>query len=310
MIRAFWDKSGLSPAKEFYEDETANRCEVCARSFKRRQDLKAHQTRMRHHVTTSIAVTETAREDARHKKISELQNSLPKVKWGQEEADNCWQFHYLGAIFEAGGSQMADVRRRINMAVARFGKMRNIWQAKSLHLRLRMRLYISSVCSILTYGSEAWLMTEDIRRAINGANSRMVAIITGKSPHDEAKDGTRSFDLVRAIRARRLAWLGHILRMSPTRILTQAVEHLYNNRSEGDILTDAPNTQSWDELRAWARDRKKWRTRVHSVRLGSRTTVSLQSLFVPEQEFSFTVSSQKFFRKSFEKRSGGPEYTQ
>ena len=169
--------------------------------------------------------------------------------------------------------------------------MRNIWQAKSLHLRLRMRLYISSVCSILTYGSEAWLMTEDIRRAINGANSRMVAIITGNSPHDEAKDGTRSFDLVRAIRARRLAWLGHILRMSPTRILAQAVEHLYNNRSEGDILTDTPNTQSWDELRAWARDRKKWRTRVHSVRLGSRTTVSLQALFVPEQEFSFTVSS-------------------
>ena len=147
---------------------------------------------------------------------------------------------------------MADVRRRINMAVARFGKMRNIWTAKVLHIRLRMRLYISSVCSILTYGSEAWLMTEEIRRAINGANSRMMSIITGNSPHDEAKDGTRSFDLVRAIRARRLAWLGHILRMAPTRILVQAVGHVYKNRSEVDILTDAPKTQSWEELRSWA----------------------------------------------------------
>ena len=291
MIRSFWEKSGLSPAKEFFDDESAHRCEVCAKDFKRGQDLKAHQTRMRHHVTTLTKVTKTAQEDARHKKISEMQNSLPKVKWGQKEANNCWEFRYLGAIFEAGGGQMADVRRRINMAVARFGKMRNIWTAKVLHIRLRMRLYISSVCSILTYGSEAWLMTEEIRRAINGANSRMVSIITGNSPHDEAKDGTRSFDLVRAIRARRLAWLGHILRMAPTRILAQAVGHVYKNRSEGDILTDAPKTQSWEELRAWAKDRKKWRTRVHSVRLGSRTTVSLQALFVPEQEFSFTVSS-------------------
>ena len=32
----------------------------------------------------------------------------------------------------------------------------------------------------------------------------MVSVITGKSAHEEASDGTRSFDLVRAVRARRL----------------------------------------------------------------------------------------------------------
>ena len=101
---------------------------------------------------------------------------------------------------------------------------------------------------IQMYGSEAWMMTQDVRRAINGANSRMVTVITGRSPHEEAKEGTRSFDLVRAIRAGRLAWLGHILRMSPTRMLAQAVTHMHNNRSEGDILSDAPKTQSWEEL--------------------------------------------------------------
>ena len=84
-----------------------------------------------------------------------------------------------------------------------------------------------------------------------------------------------------------------ILRMSPTRMLAQAVAHMYNDRSEGDILIDGPKTQSWEELRVWARasDRKKWRMWVHSVRLGSNTSVSLQALFVSEQEFSFTVST-------------------
>ena len=135
-------KSVLSPAKELYDDD---RCEVCERTFKRNQDLKAHQTRMHHHVKHLKAVTKTAKEDARHKKMSELQHELSKVKWGQKEADNCWQFCYLGTIFEAGGGQMADVRGRINMAVTRFGKMRNIWKSRVMYLRLRMRLYISSV---------------------------------------------------------------------------------------------------------------------------------------------------------------------
>ena len=134
-------------------------------------------------------------------------------------------------------------------------------------------------------------MTEEVKRVINGKNSRMVSIITGKSAHVEVKESTRSFDLVRVIRARRLAWLDHILRMSRTRILAQAVEHMYDSRSDGDILTETPKTQSWEELRTWAQDRKKWRIRVHSVRLGSKTTVSLQDLFVPEQEFNFTVST-------------------
>ena len=155
-IRSFWDRTGLSPCKDFYDDpEGCNRCDVCAKVCKRPQDLKAHKTRMKHHVDDQIKITETARRDARKKKMEERQNELQKVKWGDICADNCWQFRYLGSIFEAGGGQLADVQRRINLATARFGAMRHIWNAKSLHLRLRMRLYISRVCSIFTYGSEA-----------------------------------------------------------------------------------------------------------------------------------------------------------
>ena len=51
---------------------------------------------------------------------------------------------------------MADVRTRIAMARQRFGKMRHLWSDKVLHQNLRIRLYRSCVCSIMTYGSEAW----------------------------------------------------------------------------------------------------------------------------------------------------------
>ena len=61
----------------------------------------------------------------------------------------------MGAVFEAGGGQMTVVCKRIAMIRQWFVKMRHIWRDKELHLNLRVRLYRSSVYSIMTYGSEA-----------------------------------------------------------------------------------------------------------------------------------------------------------
>ena len=176
------------------------------------------------------------------------------------------------------------------MAKSRFGKMRHIWKCKSLHIRLRLRLYVSSVCSILTYGSEAWNITEEVRRKINGANSVMLSVITGNTPRQEAVATTCSFNLVRAIRARRLQWLGHILRLDEDRILQRAIKDIYDHRCKGDILMDAPKTGSWRELRLWAADRDKWRKRVQSVRWESGVQIKTK-VFVPEAVVPFTISS-------------------
>ena len=113
---------------------------------------------------------------------------------------------------------MADMRRRIAMARQRFGNLRHLWNHNNHHQNLRLRLYRASVCSILTYGSEAWRLTAEVFRAT------MVSVITGKSPHLEASAKWRAFDLVRWVRARRLQWAGHILRFQGrTRILKHAV---------------------------------------------------------------------------------------
>ena len=117
----------------------------------------------------------------------------------------------------------------------------------------------------------------------------MVSAITGKTPREEAVATTCSFNLVRAIRARRLQWLGHILRLDEDRLLQRAVKCLYDCRSEGDILMDAPHTDSWRELKMWAADRQKWRLRVQAVRCDKKVTIT-SSVFVPESVLSFTIS--------------------
>ena len=78
--------------------------------------------------------------------MSSQQKLLPKVKWGEEEAQNTWHAKYLGSMFEAGGAHMPDVRIRIARARQRFGKMRQIWGNKApvsyTHLTL------PTICSV------------------------------------------------------------------------------------------------------------------------------------------------------------------
>ena len=289
-IREFWSRTGKQPNKKYYPDpEGKHRCTICGKPYKRAQDLKAHRTRMKHHEAQRVKVTDTAKVDAIQQKRKAMQNLLPKVKWEDTEADNTWQFAYLGSIFEAGGGDMPDVRRRIAMATQRFGKLRHIWKDGNLHLNLRMRLYKACVCSILTYGSEAWKITAAVAAALNGSNSKMVSIITGKTVHDEASTG-KTFDVVKWIRARRLQWLGHILRLGTERQIKHAAYAMYKDPTPGDLLMDAPKTSSWHELLEYAKDREYWRTRVRAMKQ-PKVRVQLGSHVVEGACAPFTIST-------------------
>ena len=75
-------------------------------------------------------------------RLHQAQERLPKVKWGDEDVDNCWQFPYLGSLFQPDGDQMPDIRARCAMAKTRAGTLRHIWASK-LPLDLKLRLYIA-----------------------------------------------------------------------------------------------------------------------------------------------------------------------
>ena len=91
---------------------------------------------------------------------------------------------------------------------------------------LKLRLYIACCCSILVWGAEAWVLDEEARRCINGANAYMLSNITNKTKREEATESTTTFNILAGIRARRLRWVGHILRLKDrlgeTRLISQA----------------------------------------------------------------------------------------
>ena len=245
------------------------RCYTCGKGYKSERGLATHITKT--HPCRQWTGS-TADKDTRHKKRVAAQKRKPKVSCEGKPLKNVWSFVYLGAKFSADGDPTTDVKARIAKALKTAGKMRHVWDSKCIPMTLKLRIYIVGVCSQLAYGSEAWKLDENTIRMLNGINSRLLHRITGKTYKEEASEGTRTFDLVRWIRARRAQWLGHILRMDPSRMAQQAVQLMHEDRSSGDLLTDAPDL-TWDELVKFAANRDAWRTLVGTVRNGSRVHV-------------------------------------
>ena len=180
-------------------------------------------------------------------------------------------FKYLGSIFAADGTQEPDIKRRIGIATTRAGQLRHIFNSKSVTLATKLRLYQAAVVSLFTYGCEAWAMTPKTTRQLNGANSRLLSRFTGRTAHEEARNP--SLDMVASIRARRLCWLGHILRMedvkteegeTKTRLVKLAAIHQHTAGYAGSIFMDAPRG-TLEEIMKVAEERGEWNSLVRAL---------------------------------------------
>ena len=142
--------------------------------------------------------------------------------------------------------------------MSRCGKLRQVFDSTILSLTLKLAVYKAAVVSTLTYGSEAWHLTEETKARLNGANARALSRFTGKSAHEETSKYKRTFDIVAAVRNRRYKWLGHILRLEGPRLVKLAVKAQYDMALPGNICMDAPPSTSFEDLIRQARDRKGW----------------------------------------------------
>ena len=179
--------------------------------------------------------------------------------------DNVFKFKYLGSLFAADGQHCYDINARVAMAMSRCGKLKHIFDSKELGPRLKLRLYIAAICSLLTYGCESWCLTQEVMQKLNGANARMLSRITGNSARAEAKSATASYDLVRNIRARRLKWLGQILRGDKDALLFQAIKYHHDNYTKGNIFMDAPPHNDLKDLICMSYDNIYWNSLKNEI---------------------------------------------
>ena len=243
-----------------------HKCPDCARSFPTLHGMRVHRGRW-----CDGGQTVRSRKGSLADKAVQLskrkaaENARDHVYVEGEEIENVHSFVYLGSKIQCDGDDLADVKHRMAIAQAEFSALSQFWQDRRLPLSVKLRIYKAAVCSTLTHACEAWTLTAAVRKKVNGFNSRCLHVITGEPYRDTA---TRpAYDLLLAIRRRRLRFLGHVLRMDQSRLVRRtltAYVHGGHGAPDGSLLDDCQQ-KSMDRLAEMAHDRRRWERFVSRI---------------------------------------------
>jgi len=134
-----------------------------------------------------------------------------------EDIKRSSDFCYLGSIVAENGGISRKVNARIQKARGSFSKLRRVWLSKSLRKDTKIRIFNACVKSVLLYGCETWLVTNEIQRKIqtfvNGCLRFILRIwwpniISNK----DLWKATGQEDINLEIKKRKFRWIGHTLR--------------------------------------------------------------------------------------------------
>ena len=199
-----------------------HKCPDCERSFPSKRGMKIHLKRW-----CDGGKTPRSRKGSLADKAVQLskrkaaENERPHVTIESKQIDNVHSFVYLGSKTQCDGDSKADVKHRMDIAQAAFNSLFKLWNDHRLPLSMKLRLYRTAVCSTLTHACEAWDFTEEVQKTVNGFNSRCLHIITKRTYRETAM--SPEYNLVLAIRKRRLRFLGHVLRMDNDRLVKRTL---------------------------------------------------------------------------------------
>ena len=184
--------------------------------------LLSHNLKQMQTKTTKLAETSTRLGLNIHPqktKVLKINTSNKKfVKINEIELKEAETFtYYLGSVINQKGGTDEDVKARIGKARTAFILLKNIWKAKNITHRTKIRLFNSNVKSVLLYGSETWRTTKitikKIQTFINTCLRRILKIHWPETiRNEELWQKTSQRPVEEDIMRRRWRWIGHTLR--------------------------------------------------------------------------------------------------
>ena len=147
-------------------------------------------------------------------------------------------FKYLGAWT---ASSERDLNIRKAQAWKACNSMDNIWKS-SLPRSLKIRLFTTTIEPVLTYGAEAWTLTTNMKRVLDGCYTRFLwkALNINWKSHITYKElNGNLLPVSERLRSRRLRFAGHCAR-SESEVVSQVLlwQPTHGRRSRGPPKKD------------------------------------------------------------------------
>ena len=259
-------RTSVTTEADVAELNLLHKCDSCSREFTKLRGLRIHMARWcdggRTQRSRLGSLTDKAVKMAKRRAA---EASLDRVALDNTVLENVLTFEYLGSRLQCDGDDGADVSHRMEIAQSAFGSLSHLWADHRLSRATKLRLYRLSVCSSLTHCCEAWTLTRTVTRMVNGFNSRCLHVITGEEYRVTATEP--AYNLVLAVRKRRLRYLGHVLRMPADRMVRRSLMALVKGGAHypaGSLLSDCVG-EELRTLEAMAANRNVWRAKVASL---------------------------------------------
>jgi len=185
------------------------------------------------------------------------------------------KFCYLGSTVDSTSSLKSELDIRIGKAATTFGQLRSrISSNGNLSTRVKIRVYMACVVSVLLYGCETWTTYRHQERRISGLSWK------DRVPNTSILQTTGSYDLITIIRHRRLRWAGHVSRMEDNRLPKQILHSELPNAPrpigrpklrfrdvlKRDLNAFSITSTSWEKL---ACNKREWKSAIET---GKQTT--------------------------------------
>jgi hypothetical protein len=221
------------------------------------------------------------------RKLYEEENTARFQVDGDGFIDFTKKFKYLGSIINSSLTSDSDIDKRIKSATAIFGALSScIFSKKDIDLKVKGRIYVSLVLSVLLYGSETWALREDLSQRLRSFHHRCVRTMCRITMAHTIRCKIKTSSLLERLGiqtvetyyySRLLRWAGHVARMNETRmprkLITGWVEHPRPRgcpyMTWGRTLKKALKCNQIDpDFAVWskqAQNRGEWAAQINSI---------------------------------------------
>ena len=156
------------------------------------------------------------------------------------------EFKYLGTIISADGTSGPDIKRRLELADHALRRMKKIIWNRQIRRWIRMRVLMSFIYPVATYGCETWTLRQAERDTLRVWWMKILRRIYGTWLTEKVRsahilEALKTSHITDMVDLRRRRYVGHISRYPKERIVKQTLGATWpsqgNKKRKGKTVT-------------------------------------------------------------------------